>query len=254
MNMTHPRLFAVVSWGAAGTHWLSKVLNAHPQVLCLHSTVTTWSKVCGNPRVDDLRYLEVIRRTGRGYGLAGDCHGISAASIETIRNKWGNRFRSAVVVRHPMPRIASLWSLATKLGFHHYDLDYRFLRSVTPPKLKWVKTEEHLFFVHAARMPNNVITESTVAPTYKMESLTTDQDEVRRLLRHLSGEELDFDPATLEAVFSQKVVSHSGSEAPKDNRAIFESLPDWQQEIFTAVFDPEARVIYESLGYDFSFL
>ncbi len=254
MSNTPPRLFAVVSWGNAGTHWLSKVLNAHPEVLCLHNARNPWTRLAGMPRVDDVTYMKIVANVGDGYRVAGDCHGIWATSIPEMKAKWKDRFHAAVVVRHPIPRIASLWSLATKLGFHHYDLDYRFLRSVTPPKLKWVKTEEHLFFVHAARMVNNVITERKVSPIHRMEALTTDRSEVRGLLRHLSGEELDFDPAVLEPVFSQKVISHSGSGSPKEPELVFKSLPAWQKEIFTAVFDPKARAIYESLGYDFSFL
>ena len=31
-----PPVFAVISWGYAATGWLSKVLDGHPEILCVH--------------------------------------------------------------------------------------------------------------------------------------------------------------------------------------------------------------------------
>jgi len=247
-------LFAIVSWGAAGTHWLSKVLNAHPEVLCLHSAINPWTRLTGTPRIDDVTYMAIVAATGRGYCAAGDCHGVWAASIPEIKAKWESRFRSAAVVRHPIPRIVSLWNLANRVGFHEYNLDYAFLRSAAPPELMWIKTEKQLFFLHAARMANNILDEVEVGPVYTMEALTSDQDEVKALLRYLSDGELDFDPATLDQVFDRRLISHSGHEQAQEPHEAFQALPEWQREIFKTVLDPAARAIYERLGYDFSFL
>ena len=248
------RLFAIVSWGAAATHWLSKVLNAHPEVLCLHNPADSWLRLTGTPRIDDVTYMKIVADAGRGYRAAGDCHGVWASSIPRMRAKWGDRFRAAAVVRHPIPRIASLWSLANKTGFHHYKLDYRFLREVAPRELAWIETEEHLFFLHAARMPNNVLDEVQVGPLYRMETLTADRNEVRGLLRHISGGELDFDPGTLDRVFDRTVMSHAGREQAQRPREAFERFAGWQREILAAALDPAARAIYERLGYDLGFL
>lgn len=248
------RLFAVVSWGAAGTHWLSKVLNAHPDVLCLHTTNNPWSRLSGMSRVDDATYMQIIAATGDGYRLAGDCHGIAPRSITKIKDKWKDSFKSAVVVRHPVPRVLSLWNLANKAGFHHYKLDYDYIRSVTPRALTWVKTEEHLFFVHSVRMNDNITLEREIGPTFRMEDLTSNQGEVRRLLRYLSGDELDYAEGLLDQVFFEKVISHRGDKAPNDPAAVFDMLPDWQKQIFSSVLKPKTRRIYEDLGYDLSFL
>lgn len=249
-----PSLFAIVSWGAAATHWLSKVLNAHPDVLCLHNTHSHWARKSGSARVDDLTYMQIIHRAAQGYRLAGDCHGISGTSIARLRSQWKDRFRSAVVVRHPIPRLASAWNLATKTRFQYHELDHDRLRASAPSELRWLKSEGDFVFLHLAGMINSIQTDDKIGPIYKMEDLVVDQDQVRSLLRFLSAEQLDFDPALPEAVFRQELVSHSGKDAPRDPELVFQSLSGWQKEIFTAVFESRSRQIYESLGYDFSFL
>lgn len=247
-------LFAIVTWGAAATNWLAKVLNAHPEVLCLHNAGNPWARVTGTSRIDEMTYMEFVARVGRIYQAAGDCHAVSADSIPKLKKRWGECFRAAVVVRHPVPRILSMWNLAKRAGIDSYELDYRFLRSVAPPALDWLKTKEHLFFLHTSRMANNILKEVEVGPVFKMEALTADPNQVRTLLHHLTGSELDFHAAMLDSLFGQRLVSHSNLDHPQKPETAFTQLAEWQQDIFRAAFDPKARAIYERLGYGFKFV
>src|SRR3954447_10210285 len=83
-------LFAVVCRGSSGSHWLAKVLNAHPEILCLHSAreklvdpPATKHLRLNVPSVEcrDLSYLERLLYLGDEYAAVGDVHGISYALI-----------------------------------------------------------------------------------------------------------------------------------------------------------------------------
>lgn len=251
-------LFAVVSWGCAATTWLTKILNAHPEIFCVHNLKNHWAVATGTPKVQDsLLYMKVIDRSGRGYRLAGDCHGVAREEIGKIQDFFGSRFRSTVLTRHPVPRILSHFGIVAKAGISRYPLDYDALRATLPRDLlKLFDSKEKLFFAHMMSLVNVVTKEKEIGPLFKMEKLTSDFEELNRLLHFLSHGELKFEPQMIETLFNKPLVSHRNfpkaiSRTASEN---FELLTGWQQEAFERLLDPEARKVYESLGYDFSFL
>lgn len=250
-----PDLFAIISWGAAGTHWVSKLLNSHAEVFCAHGLKIHWVYVTDASPVDDIKYLQIIARTAAGYKLAGECHGINRESIEHISAKWPNHFRAAVVVRHPIPRVVSAWNHAQLVGRDAYKLDYVYLYNLlTLDQRNWLKTEEELFFVHLMSLVNVVTVEQTVGPIYPIEKLSAHPAESQKLLDYLSNNRLRFEPGLLDAIFNKPVVSHTGSNAPKDPCSVYQSIPEWQQRAFRSLLSEEAKSTYEELSYDFRFL
>ncbi len=250
-----PRLFAILSWGAAGTYWLTKVLNAHPEIFCVHNVKGQWARLTGADRIDDLDYLHIIGTQAAVYRLAGDVHGVARENIPELRAEFGDRFRCASLVRHPVPRVRSQMMLAAKAGFESYDIDHRRLQgSFDGPLRRLLEGEERLFFAHVMELVNSVSDEKALGPVYALERLSLDPGNIEELVAHLSNAELSFPAALLDWDWRDPVNRHASDRSAGVPETIFASLPGWQQEAFRALLGPHARRLYEDLGYDLSFL
>lgn len=250
-----PRLFAICSWGNAGTYWLTKLLNAHPEIFCVHNVKGQWARHTGADRIDDLDYLRIVGTQGAVYRLAGDVHGVARESIPGLRAEFGDRFRCASLVRHPVPRVRSHMTLAATAGFNSYNVDYRRLEgSLDEPLKRLLKGEERLFFAHVMELVNSVSEEKALGPVYALERLSSDSGNIEELVAHLSNAELSFPAALLDWDWRDPVNRHASDRSAGVPETIFASLPGWQQEAFGALLGPHARRLYEDLGYDLSFL
>ncbi len=254
-----PRLFAICSWGNAGTYWLTKLLNAHPEIFCVHNVKGQWARHTGADRIDDLDYLRIVGTQGAVYRLAGDVHGVARESIPGLRAEFGDRFRCASLVRHPVPRVRSHMTLAATEGFNSDDVDYRRLEgSLDEPLKRLLKGKERLFFAHVMELVNSVSEENALGPVCTLEGLVSEPGQVQELVRHLSNGELSFPASLFDRDWRNPVNRHAGDHAPGEPgnipEDIFVSLPGWQQEAFRALLGPHARTLYEDLGYDLSFL
>ena len=85
---------------------------------------------------------------------------------------------------------------------------------------------------------------------FQMERLTAEPEGLNRLLRHLSGGEIEFDSVP-EGVFEKGPAHHGGDDDPA---AAFKSLPRWQRRAFCEGLRPQAHALYTELGYDMSFV
>lgn len=238
-----PRLFAIVSWGASATHWLTRVVNAHPSILCVHHqrwAIGQFSEI----QLDAVSYMRMLRFNAAGYELVGDCHGISLDEIPSLTERWPDVFCAATVVRHPVSRLRSAYALWEKANFEGYDTSNA--RKLHPH----LKEPAQLIFADFVHLTNRVIQEADL-PLFTMERLTTEPQELNRLLSILSGGLLSFD--SFEHIeFRRRTVSHAESEfLPKQ---VFANMPGWQTTLIREILSHPAREVYESLGYDLSFL
>jgi hypothetical protein len=264
---SRPNLFAVISWGTAGTHWLARLLNAHPDVLCVHNLRNKvessqlllrnrWSRIAWRRVVGSRRYLRLIRNEGRAYRCAGDVHGVPARDVEDLATCFGERIRFAVLTRHPVTRVRSFVNLNERVGsgIDRPVLAVHLLRQLGREACEAMGSRRRLYFLYGVLQVLRVIEEQRVGPIFTLERLTTERDEVNRLLRHLSQGELAFDPETLEASYSQPTISHSPTKQTDDPAQVFASFEPSEQATFRQFLLPEARKLYEELGYDLSFL
>jgi hypothetical protein len=262
--MAPVKLFAVVSWGNAGTHWLGRMLNAHPEVFCLHNLrrkaepggmfqkplVRFLARRARGPRP----YMELLRRVARDYRLAGDVHGVDLHETAALRRAHGGRIRFAAVTRHPVLRVRSHLQQHA-LGRHRPWLGQGGLRrSVPDDLLPLLADEERLFFVHVMRLVSRLPAEQAVGPVFCMERLTRERAELDRLLGHLSQGELSFPDHAFDEDWSAPTARHAAPSATRKPEEVFAALEPWQRTCFQRLLDPGAREAYESLGYDLSFL
>jgi hypothetical protein len=248
------RLFVVVTWGASGSLWLARLLNAHPEVLCLHAFNGQLNRHWGQS-IDELTYLRAIAHQSKAYRLAGDVHGVDVHGLGALRDAFGDRLRVATLVRHPVPRLVSQWAVYRRRGIGLRELSRRARWRARLRVWRRAGNPDEPLFAHAMSLVNRVVLESRQGPMFALERLASDVDEAQALLSHLSASELAFPESAFESVWRTRVNPHASAEARVfEPKALFAELPAWQREAFAALLDPAARSRYEELGYDLSFV
>jgi hypothetical protein len=239
-----PRVFSIISWGCAATEWLAVTLNSHPQILCLHAANLHWHRYGGVQLIDGWKYLRALAMNGRGYTASGDVHGISREQIAGAREKFGEYFNCAVLVREPLPRLRSQLTLFEESRFKNsWNVDYvrHFIdKGVRIPE----DNIDNRLVLHGINMLNSVLQEDPVAPIWRSEDLTSDSMKLTEFISDLTRGKL-----SVETEWAERAVRRPASNVhrkPHDAACQFEP---WQKEAIKKIVDPAAWAIYERLGY-----
>ena len=236
------KFFAVLSWGCAGTTWLAKALNSHPEIFCVHG-VNFALRVGSEPRLqfEGVEYAAFVERLARYYPVVGDVHGLNPSDMVPLRKKLGAAFACAVLVREPIERLKSRLSfrgLPTRRP--NLDLVDELMERLELPLADL--DEEGRFFVHSANMLNTILREQEHGPVYRMEDVTTSPKVFAELLVHLTGGVIEPDPVWLDWTLRVPAVRVAPTEKP--------DLTDEQWELLARVVQPEAWAAYEAVGYE----
>jgi hypothetical protein len=245
-----PDLFAVVTWGCAGTKWLTQVLNGHPEIFCVHALRYCMGVSEGlAERLDDLQVIAAVERMGGGLQLAGEVHGIARTSVPRLQAELGKRFHCAGLVRSPAPRLQSQLAL---FATHNYSprawpkMEYvRDLPGFARVASK-VRGYRQLMFVHAVNMLNAVLEEQQFFPLYRLEDLSSSATALRGFIDYLSGGQVDVDEAFLAWAHS---LGTPNSHVALERKSV-QPLDDWQLDVVRAILRPAAVNAYEALGYE----
>lgn len=241
-----PQLFAVISWGAAATLWLSKALNSHPEIFCLHATnlhLTFDKDRRAFPKNDGLEYLCIIAKSANGYQAGGDVHGISRYDIPEIRQLLGDMFNAVVVIRSPIPRLKSTLNhlrLLEKYQLHDVDYVNDIIKnnSITLPYNDYGDK----LFVHAVNMLNSIVEEINIGKIYKSEDLTTNKSILYEFIEEITRGKIKTDSELLSNMLKiDRVNKHVKEEIQFD---------DWQIDVIKSVVSSKAWELYSKLGYD----
>lgn len=238
-----PEMFAVISWGCAGTKWTALALNAHPDVFCVHSANYYLQSMARQRLVDGCEYLRVLESIGAGHRAIGEVHGVSRESVAELRAHYGPRFSTAILVRDPLPRLRSQVALSRKLqSGDAWDKPYYDSvaqnAGLDPAQLSY----EDSTVVHAADQLNRILEERQFGPVFTLESLTQSRTRLSELLLHLTRG---------CAAPTREWLDHVGS-LPAQNQHRAEAsaqLTDRELRIADRIFRPEARECYRQLGY-----
>ena len=181
-----PFLFSVVSWGCAATDWLARVLNSHPDILCLHDAKLGWSRFTCAPKVNGWSYLRALAMIGRNYPVCGDVHAISPEEVPELRGKLGDRFSCSIVVRDPLPRLHSMLELfnsgTAKTSWNIDNVQQLIDRGVRLP----TDDIDNRLFLFGVNMLNSILEERLVAPIWRCEDLTTDSAILASFVKELT--------------------------------------------------------------------
>jgi hypothetical protein len=240
------RLFAVESWGSAGTHWLAHALDTHPQIRCFHAVNGTASLMSGSRRLDGVEYARLLRAHRLGYPVVGDVHGFARTSIEEVKREFGDRFRAAVLVRDPIPRYRSQlalfrtghWRKWTTNG-RLWDIDYvkPIARSAG---INLRDNYDEMLVVHAACMLNVILEERDLGPIFRMEDVVSDPDVLRTLVTTLTAGEVEA---------GAEWAAHAVTLPPLARHAGGEELTARDLDVLERVVKPDAWAAYRLLGY-----
>src|SRR5262249_28982767 len=205
-----PDVFAVISWGCAGTKWLSHALATHPGILSVHSFNSVHEMyVPAKAALTDVQVLNVLRLLGRGYALVGDVHGINRWSVPELKETFGDSFQAAAVIRDPVKRLLSQISLFEHGNYSEKgwgDLDYLRHLPGFERVYRYYPDRKKRFFMHAANLLNAVLEERQHCLLFRMEDLTTRPESLCELVRHLSGGKLAVAPAWAEQILARPAV------------------------------------------------
>jgi hypothetical protein len=244
-----PRVFAVVSWGAAATTWLASALNDCPDILCLHAGNHMWSRLSGASLVDGLPYIQILARLGHTAKAAGDVHGIARNQIRPIQEHYGDAFRCAVLVRDPLPRLMSHLALASQYPEPrriYGDLSYLNDRFPTIVKQLPGGDYQGLIFLHAANLLNAIVDEVSVGPIWRMEDLTSNPTGLIGAADYL----------TSNSVAAPTDWARKWTEGRKLNRHAATAIDfnSWQRRVLASAVHPDAVAAYRAIGYDMSWI
>jgi hypothetical protein len=244
-----PNLFAVITWGCAGTKWLSQALNGHPDVFCVHALRFCLGVQKGvAERLDDVGVLSAVERMGAGLRLTGEVHGIARTSVGRLKKAFGPRLRCAGLVRAPVPRLRSQLAL---FEYHGYspkawpNMDYVDSLPGFSRIAVHARSYQRLMFIHAVNMLNAVLEEQTLFPLYRLEDLSTKPAALKSFLAYISAGRVEADEAYLR--WAQSLGAPNSHVRRVGGQRAFEP---WQLEVVRAILRPETVVAYRALGYE----
>jgi hypothetical protein len=240
------RLFSVISWGCAATHWLARALNSHADIFCVHAGNFSLHQYGRAPYLDGAEYLRVIGALGTSYAAAGDVHGVDIHKIQESRDAFGDRFGCAVVVREPLARLRSqlaLFKSNLESGTWNVDHVQHFInQGVVLPADNY----ENRVTLHGIWMLNSIIGEHPVARVWRCEDLTTRADVLVEFATYITGGSVPIDLSWASgAVGSPRIDQHASS----DHEAAYRQFDDWQIEALRKIVEPRAWQLYSELGY-----
>ena len=255
--MSDRLLFLTFCWGAAGTTWLARLLNAHPDIFCLHAPLL--------PRFDHSQLAEsteVIRHVygdvslGGSYPVVGFTHGIASEWYEELTRQYPERLRCLALTRHPVPRIQSSFRLFVSMEQRlASDPTWRRLFEETYQRLThWSLRSfpddfESLAFYYACAMVNSITWEQQQSfPLFRLEDLVTDEDTVQRLIGHVSDGRCQLPDDVIRRMQGTVVHSHNSERlSPADTYAAW---PPERRRAYHALVTGAAVDAYRALGYE----
>ena len=203
-----------------------------------------WHRYGGVQLIGGWKYLRALAMNGRGYTASGDVHGISREQIAGAREKFGEYFNCAVLVREPLPRLRSQLALFEELRFKNsWNVDYvqHFIdEGVRIPE----DNIDNRLVLHGINMLNSVLQEDPVAPIWRSEDLTSDSRKLAEFISDLTRGKL-----RVEIGWAERAVKRPASNIHRrPHDAVYQFEP-WQKEAIKKIVDPAAWAIYERLGY-----
>ena len=239
-----PSLFSVVSWGCAGTAWLARALNSHPDVFCVQGANHYLQSMRGIAPLDGLEYMHVLAAIATGHGAVGDVHGISRHLIPELRENYGDVFSAAVLVRDPLPRMQSQLALFQTLpDAAGWDLGYVDAIATQLGRSPGSLTHDDKLKLHAFNMLNNIVEERQTGPIFRIEDLVRSQDSMASLLQQLTAGRLSSPGWWLDYV--QQLPSLNAHQHRNRNHGLSRADLD----LLSRVVTPEAKELYRELGY-----
>lgn len=245
--------FASYCWGAAGSHWLARLLGSHPDIFCSHVPYRP-------PR--HVGHLEQLLETFRWMGeqkawpCYGVTHGVSGLDHEDIAQWCAScdvAYRAFVVTRHPIPRILSGMALDRELNSYPLswwnatvtgalELSVELGAADLRVNLDLSNDEDRSFFRYAY-LCRTIDWETRLGvPIFCIEHI---RDKERQVFELLLGEGCYIPDTTY--ISQKRVAVHAGTtRSPKE---IWGTWPEKWKGIYRMFVSDDIARMYEAQGY-----
>jgi hypothetical protein len=251
------RFFVGYCWGGAGSTWVARLLNAHPDILCMHAPIL--------PRFDHMEFedaQELLSFFFEGeldnYPFLGFTHGVSIQWAGRLEEQYGSRLRSFVLIREPVARLRSVVALQSHLA---RDRDEGYQRAMIERWLPiWNQLCERsgrdlprdyrsMSFYYAVKMLNEIEAETeTGYPIFRLEDLVSKVGAVYELFAHVAPGAIRMAKGQIRRIQRTKVGAHA-TEAP-EGRWGYNTMPLTMKVALDTLLTDKSRALYRMHGYD----
>ena len=251
-------LFIGYCWGAAGSTWLARLLNGHPDIFCVHNPQF--------PRFDYFKFedlAEVIEHVFRhqawagAYPVVGFTHGVALEWHGRIRQKYGDQLRCFVLTRHPIMRIQSSYALHVSRKAER-STDSRWIEAYVQTYQELVRLArkklpddfESLAFYKSCAMVNSILAEHEQGlPLYRLEDLLSEEEAVQSLLAHISSGTCRLPSDVIETM--QRTVVRGRAAQIRSAEETYASWRPEHREAYHYLVTGKALEVYRQVGYEF---
>lgn len=259
-------VFYLTGWGHSGDHWLSKALNAHPEIFVLNcyepSRIKYFDDGCGRDyRPDILTMTAFLEDIGTDYKAIGECHAYRCPQMAPLRDKYGDTVPDANILRHPYTwldfyirhrvnncRMPGDWSGSLEhewLHTNHQLFDRLGLPRYEKKQVEIWSAYQGMWLLH-----NILVDVRCGSRMARIEDLTTDGAAFNDLVSHITRGQCSFSPELLEIIYDFAKLDYRGEETYVDPVAAWDSWPDWKRDAFATIVPDEVQQAYQSLGYE----
>ncbi|WJW74597.1 hypothetical protein QVG61_08775 [Thiohalobacter sp. IOR34] len=258
-------VFYITSWGHCGDHWLSKALNAHPEIFVLNAHEGSRPKyfkdgLGRHERPDILQYTAFLEDMGTDYEAIGECHAYRASQMEPVQSKYGDAIPIVNLQRHPYVwldfYIRHRASNVRMPDGSNDALDHEWEHSnhelfAEMGLMGYERDDVEIWSAYQGMLLLNQVlpdVESGVRQV-KIESVLASREEFCGLVDYLSHGRCDFDARLLDVVYGFSGKVYRGEETEADPEEHFRHWPEWKRQAFLKLVSDDARAAYESFGY-----
>ena len=239
-------VFYITGWGHSGAHWLSKAINAHPEIYVINCYEPARLKYLKdgkdrNFRPDILAYTAFLEDIGTDYKAIGECNAYRASQMHPVKAKYGPQIPTANLVRHPYTwldfyvrhrvnncRMPGKWSGA--LQHEWKSANHPLFATLDLPS--YGKDDVHVWSTYQGMwLLHNAIADcSSSTFTIKIEELLTDKSLFLRLIDHITHNQCSFPPSLLDEVYNLVNHSYRGEETHADPLRAYSAWPAWKKK------------------------
>jgi len=250
-------LFALITYGGTATSWISKVLNHHPEIFCVHelAIVLDQSKLFSSndfwDKFDPIDYMKIVARTSH-HEVKGDVHSFRPKDIPQLKEYFGKNFSSVVIEREPISRLKSMMVMHNSnisKGYKFYDMrfiDYTILRKkkIHLPESNY----KNKLFVKSVNALNNIEEEVNYncGKMFRMEDLISDTKYLKSLIEEISSGRLNRDDDYADDLLNKMIKTPPTNLRASKEKIEFE---DWQIDVIKKVVSDKSWELYSELGY-----
>lgn len=258
-------VFYLTGWGHAGDHWLSKALNAHPEIFVLNcyepARIKYFSDGEGRGfRPDIVTMTAFLEDIGTDYKAIGECHAYRSTQLRPLREKYGDTVPDANLLRHPYTwldfyirhranncRMPGDWSGALEHEWRHAN--HALFRRLGLPEYDKKQVDVWAAFQGMWLMHNVLGDLRHGSRQVRIEDVTTRPEALNELTAYLTKGACAFTPALFDIVYDFAKLDYRGEETYVDPEAAWESWPEWKRAAFDVLVPGQVKDAYESVGY-----